>query len=273
MNLKKRLDLLLVERGIAESRARAQAIIAAGQIRVNGRVLDKAGHLIPVDATIELLTNPCPYVSRGGLKLAHALSHFQIDVTGRVCMDVGASTGGFTDCLLQHGAKLVYAVDVGYGQLDWRLRNDSRVISLEKQNIRYLDRSLIQEPVDLLVMDVSFISLKTALPPALPFLKENGEIVALIKPQFEAGKKKVGKGGIVRDEDVRNEVIKDLQNFFSNELRLCILGVVTSPIYGAKGNEEYLIHMKNTIKQKIKGGVNENGGEEIELEGDRQTQR
>jgi len=263
MTAKKRLDVLVVEHGLAESRAKAQAIIAAGQVLVNGQVLNKCGQQVPVSAKIELLSNPCPYVSRGGLKLAYGLSCFQIDVTGLVCMDVGASTGGFTDCLLQHGAQRVYAVDVGYGQLDWRLRNDSRVVVLEKQNIRHMALNLIPEPIDLLVMDVSFISLKTALPPALPFLRPDGRMVALIKPQFEAGRQEVGKGGVIRDLEVRQGVVRDLKAFFTQTLGLDILGLVTSPISGAKGNEEYLIYMK------INGGFEEYGRKEIELEGDR----
>lgn len=263
MTVKKRLDVLVVERGFAESRAKAQAIIATGQLQVNGQILDKCGQQVPVNAEICLLSNPCPYVSRGGLKLAHALSCFQMNVGGMVCMDVGASTGGFTDCLLQHGAKRVYAVDVGYGQLDWKIRNDNRVIVLEKQNIRHMDRTLVPEPIDLLVMDVSFISLKTALPPALPFLKPCGAVIALIKPQFEAGREQVGKGGVIRNASVREEVVRGLLKFFSQELKLKIAGLVTSPIHGAKGNEEYLIYMK------INGGFKEYGGTEVELEGNR----
>lgn len=263
MTVKKRLDVLVVERGIADSRARAQAIIAAGQVQVNGQILDKCGQQIPVNAEICLLSNPCPYVSRGGLKLAHAISCFQIHVSGMVCMDVGASTGGFTDCLLQHGAQRVYAVDVGYGQLDWTIRNDPRVRVLEKQNIRHMNRTLIPEPIDLLVMDVSFISLKRAMPPALPFLKPTGAVVALIKPQFEAGREKVGKGGVIRDAGVREEVVQGLRRFFSEELKLEIVGLIKSPIHGAKGNEEYLIYMKTD------GGFSKHGGTEVELEGDR----
>ncbi|MDD3554218.1 MAG: TlyA family RNA methyltransferase [Deltaproteobacteria bacterium] len=263
MTVKKRLDVLVVERGIADSRAKAQAVIAAGQLQVNGQIIDKCGQQVPVNAEICLLSNPCPYVSRGGLKLAHALSCFQISVNGMVCMDVGASTGGFTDCLLQHGAERVYAVDVGYGQLDWKIRNNGRVVVLERQNIRSMDPTLIPEPIDLLVMDVSFISLKTALPPALPFLKPCGAVIALIKPQFEAGREQVGKGGVIRNAGVREEVVKGLRTFFSQGLRLTIAGLVTSPIHGAKGNEEYLIYMK------MNGGFSQYGGAEVELEGDR----
>ncbi len=263
MTIKKRLDVLVVERGIADSRAKAQAIIAAGQLQVTGQILDKCGQQVPVNAEICLLSNPCPYVSRGGIKLAHAISCFQIDVSGMVCMDVGASTGGFTDCLLQHGAQRVYAVDVGYGQLDWTLRNDSRVIVLEKQNIRYMNRALISEPIDLLVMDVSFISLKTAMPPALPFLKPTGAVIALIKPQFEAGRERVEKGGVIRNASVREKVVQGLRTFFSEELKLKIVGLVTSPIHGPKGNEEYLIYMKSN------GGFSKHGGTEVKLEGDR----
>lgn len=265
MTVKKRLDVLIVERGIADSRAKAQAIIAAGQLQVNGQILDKCGQQVPVNAEICLLSNPCPYVSRGGLKLAHAISCFQIDVRGMVCMDVGASTGGFTDCLLQHGAQRVYAVDVGYGQLDWTLRNDSRVIVLEKQNIRHMKHTLISESIDLLAIDVSFISLKTALPPALSFLKPTGAVIALIKPQFEAGREQVGKGGVIRDTNIREKVVQDLRTFFSEDLKLKIVGLVKSPVHGAKGNEEYLIYMKTD------GGCRKHGGTKVELEGYRQT--
>ncbi len=238
-----RLDQLLVQKGLAQSRAKAQALVLAGKVLVNGHSALKPGHRYPQDSNIALTGTDCPYVSRGGLKLSHALSHFDICVKGLVCMDVGASTGGFTHCLLLNGAKLVYAIDVGYGQLDWGLRNDPRVVVLERTNIRYLDPSKVEILVDLVTIDTSFISLKLVIPCVLRYLGNRGQIIALIKPQFEVGRDKVGKGGIVRDPRLHKEVISDLETFFTQEIGLTFTGVVPSPILGAKGNREFLVHL------------------------------
>lgn len=242
---KKRLDVLLVERGLAETRERAQALILAGDVNVAGRVVDKAG--AQVDAQIEItLRAPLPYVSRGGYKLAGALDTFGVDPNDCVCADIGASTGGFTDVLLQRGAKKVYAIDVGYGQLAWKLRNDPRVIVMDRVNARYLEN--LPEPVDLVVIDVSFISLEHMLRTAQTLLKPHeGQIVALIKPQFEAGKKEVGRGGIVRDPNVHRAVQEKIMRF-AESLGLHSLGLIESPITGTEGNVEFLIHLRNTKK-------------------------
>ncbi len=234
-----RLDLLMVERGLVPSRTKAQALIATGRVKVDGKVEDKAGHRYPDGCHIEISGDEHPYVSRGGMKLAHAIEKFNLCLEGLVCMDTGASTGGFTDCMLQNGAARVYAVDVGYGQLDWKLRNDPRVINIERTNIRHIDKGLIPEPIDLCTIDTSFISLKLVVPAVLPFLRNGGKIVALIKPQFEVGKEKVGKKGIVRDPALHKEVIDELLNFFGN-IGLVSKGVVESPVKGAKGNTEFL---------------------------------
>jgi 23S rRNA (cytidine1920-2'-O)/16S rRNA (cytidine1409-2'-O)-methyltransferase len=215
-------------------------MILAGQVLVNGQKVEKAGSLVSEDADIRILGQPMPYVSRGGLKLEAALREFKITVTGRTAMDVGASTGGFTDCLLQHGCRKVYAVDVGYGQLAWKLRQDLRVVSIERTNIREISASLIPEPIDIAVVDASFISLEKVIPPVLPFLARDGEIIALIKPQFEVGKGQVGKGGIVRDEAARLAVVEKITGFF-RKLGLDVKGVILSPITGQDGNVEYLI--------------------------------
>ena len=233
----------MVDRGLVPSRERARALIMAGQVVVGDHVVDKAGHQVPVDIPIRLKGEDIPYVSRGGLKLAKALAAFDIDVTGLTAMDVGASTGGFTDCLLQHGASRVYAVDVGYGQLAWKLRQDVRVINLEKTNIRYLQPETLGERVDLAVIDASFISLAKVLPNTLQHLKEGGGIVALIKPQFEVGKGEVGKGGVVRDEEKHREVVRSITEL-AQRLGLSVVGVVDSPILGPKGNREFLIYLK-----------------------------
>ena len=241
---KLRLDRLLVDRGLVESRERGQALILAGQILVNGQKQDKAGALVPEDAELRILGETLPYVSRGGLKLEAALREFRIDPKGKTALDVGASTGGFTDCLLQHGAIKVYAVDVGYGQMAWKLRQDPRVVLIERTNIREIAPSLIQEPVDLIVIDVSFISLEKVVPPVLPLLAKNGSLTALIKPQFEVGREQVGKGGIVRDEAARNAA-KERVSAFIHGLGLTVKGVIPSPITGQDGNVEYLIHAVN----------------------------
>lgn len=236
-----RLDLLLAERGLAESREKAQAIIFAGQVLVNGQKQDKAGTLVLEDAEIRILGETLRYVGRGGLKLEAALRELQVPVSGKIAFDVGASTGGFTDCLLQHGAQKVYAVDVGYGQLAWKLRQDPRVVVIERVNIRDMAPSLIPEPVDVAVIDVSFISLEKVIPSVLHFLKPEAAIVALIKPQFEVGREQVGKGGIVRDEAARTTVVKKVKDFIHG-LGLEVKGIIPSPITGQDGNVEFLIY-------------------------------
>lgn len=233
---KERLDKLLVERGLVETRARGQALIMAGEVLVEGEPSTKSGMMIPVEAEIEIV-EPLPYASRGGYKLAGALDHFEIDVRGRVCADVGACTGGFTDVLLQNGASRVYAIDVGYGQLDWKLRQDDRVVIYERTNARYLEA--LEEQVGFVCVDVSFISLRLILPAVKGWLKETADIVVLIKPQFEAGKKQVGKGGIVRDSAVHRQVLEDVLSWAAeNDLRPS--GLIRSPIEGAGGNVEFL---------------------------------
>ncbi len=244
--MKERLDKILVDKGIVQSRERARALIMAGKVMVKGKKVDKAGEMVLADADIVLVGEDIPYVSRGGLKLEKALDEYKIDVTGKIAMDVGASTGGFTDCLLQRGAKKVYAVDVGYGQLDIKLRNDPRVINIERQNIRYLEKKDIPEDIDLITIDSSFISLVKIIPKALEFIGEYGVIIALIKPQFEVGKGEVGKGGVVRDEAKHKAVVEKIRRFCSDS-GLSVIGVVESPIFGPKGNREFLIYA-------IKGG-------------------
>lgn len=239
--VKLRLDRLLVERGLVESRERGQSIIIAGQVLVNGQKVEKSGSLVPADADIRILGEKMPYVSRGGLKLEKALAEFTIDVKGKTCLDVGASTGGFTDCLLQHGANKVYAVDVGYGQMAWKIRQDPRVVVIERTNIRDIDPALIPEQADLAVMDVSFISLEKVVSPVLQFLKLGGDLIALIKPQFEVGKGQVGKGGIVRDEAARTGAVEKVRTAFQSA-GLEVKGIIPSPITGQDGNVEYLLH-------------------------------
>lgn len=234
---KKRLDLILVETGLADSRQRARALIMAGKVLVNRVPVDKPGAQINTGATVELKVPDFPYVSRGALKLENALKFLDINVNNSICLDVGASTGGFTDCLLQFGAAKVYAVDVGYGQLAWKLRQDERVISLERTNIRHLEPEIINDPIDLVTIDTSFISLKIVVPSVLKFMHSGSRILALIKPQFEVGKGRVGKGGVVRDQQLHDEVINDLSVYFS-ELDLIRESVVPSPILGPKGNKE-----------------------------------
>jgi len=241
---KVRIDRLILDRGFVESREKGQAIILAGNVLVNGQKVEKAGALVPEDADIRILGEPMPYVSRGGLKLEAALREFKITVTGRTAIDVGASTGGFTDCLLQHGCRKVYAVDVGYGQLAWKLRQDPRVISIERTNIREINPALIPELLDISVIDASFISLEKIIPSVLKLLARDGEIIALIKPQFEVGKGQVGKGGIVRNETARKAVVERIVEFV-HELGLEVKGVMPSPITGQDGNVEYLLHAKS----------------------------
>jgi 23S rRNA (cytidine1920-2'-O)/16S rRNA (cytidine1409-2'-O)-methyltransferase len=234
--------VLLVERGLVQSRQRALGLILAGEVWVNGQRLVKAGSLVPQDASIRVTGKKMPYVSRGGLKLEAALHTFDIDVVGLSCLDVGASTGGFTDCLLQHGASHVTAVDVGYGQFHWTLRSDPRVKVIERTNIRHLDAEAVGEPVDLACIDVSFISLRIVVPPVLGFLKRPGRMICLIKPQFEVGKGMVGKGGVVRDPALHEEVINNLTRAF-NAFGLRRAGIIPSPILGPKGNQEYLAYL------------------------------
>ncbi len=242
--MKKRLDVLLVESALAPSREKAKTMIMEGTVYVNGNREEKAGDLFdPEKSEITIRGNALPYVSRGGLKLEKALQSFPIVLTGKVCMDIGASTGGFTDCMLQNGAAKVYAVDVGYGQFAWKLRNDPRVICMEKTNIRYVTTEQIPEPLDFASADVSFISLTKVLPVAFSLLKPEGEMVCLIKPQFEAGKEKVGKKGVVRDPKVHEEVIERILSF-AGETGFFTAGLTGSPIRGPEGNIEYLAHLK-----------------------------
>jgi 23S rRNA (cytidine1920-2'-O)/16S rRNA (cytidine1409-2'-O)-methyltransferase len=241
---RRRIDLILVERGLISNRQRAQAVIMAGQVRIGGRVVDKPGTPVSEDAEIDIAGEDHPYASRGGVKLEGALKGYGIDVSGCVCLDIGASTGGFTDCLLRSGARRVYAVDVGYGQLAWRLRQDPRVILIERMNIRHMPPAAIPEPVDLITIDVSFISLKIVVPAALRFLAKSGHILALIKPQFEVGKGKVGKGGVVKDPAQHAQVIADLDPYFRS-LGLDCSKAIPSPIEGPKGNKEFFMLMKS----------------------------
>ena len=238
---KERLDILLVEKGICESREKAKTNIMAGLIFVDGQRVDKAGEKVKVDADIVFKGEKLKYVSRGGLKLEKAMNTFGIDLTNKVCMDIGASTGGFTDCMLQINASKVFAVDVGYGQFAWMLRTDERVVCMEKTNIRYVTPEDIGVALDFASIDVSFISLRTIMPAVKALLGDKGEVVALIKPQFEAGRDKVGKKGVVRDKEVHLEVINTIINFLiENELN--VLGLSYSPIKGPEGNREYLVY-------------------------------
>ena len=241
--MKKRLDLLMVERALAPSREKAKAYIMSGDVYVDGQKEDKAGTMFPETVTIEVRGNVLPYVSRGGLKLEKAMKESDICLTDKVCMDVGASTGGFTDCMLQNGARQVFSIDVGYGQLDWKLRNDPRVICMEKTNIRYVLPGDIPSPADFSSIDVSFISLTKVLLPVRNILTEDGEIVCLIKPQFEAGREKVGKKGVVRDPAVHLEVIRKVLDF-ATSAALEPKHLSFSPIKGPEGNIEYLLHLK-----------------------------
>ena len=238
---KERLDILLVDRGIITSRERAKTSIMAGKGFVDGRRVDKAGEKVPVTANIEYKGEKLPYVSRGGLKLEKAMKNFPITLEGKVCMDIGASTGGFTDCMLQNGASKVFSIDVGYGQFAWKLRTDERVVCMERTNIRYVKPEDLGELVDFASIDVSFISLKKIMPATVELLKDNGEVVALIKPQFEAGKEKVGKKGVVRDIEVHKEVVFGIIDYLL-EHNLNVLGVSYSPIKGPEGNIEYLVY-------------------------------
>ena len=241
---KVRLDQLVFDRGFTESRERAKTTVMSGLVFVNGQRMDKPGTPVSPDAVIEVRGEALPFVSRGGFKLDKALKVFPIDVLGKVCIDCGASTGGFTDVLLQHGAARVYAVDVGYGQLAWKLRSDERVVNLERTNLRYVTREQIPEELDLAVMDLSFISIRLVLPAVKALLKDGADIVCLIKPQFEAGREEVGKKGVVRDEAVHREVVQEIVDF-APSVGLSVLGLDYSPIKGPEGNIEYLCHMVN----------------------------
>jgi len=239
--MKIRLDKLLLEKKLAPSRQKAQALIAAGQVLVNDKMIDKAGTMVEDTVTVKV-KETSPFVSRGGHKLEAGLEFFNIRPTGLICLDIGASTGGFTDCLLKKGASKIYAVDVGYGQLAWELRQDPRVVVMERTNARYLTAADFKELIDFVVIDASFISLKLLIPPLLPLFKEKISILALIKPQFEVGRGKVGKGGVVRDPLLHEEVINELVTF-CKVLGLQSRGVTPSPILGPKGNKEFLIHL------------------------------
>ncbi len=241
-----RLDALLVSRGLAASRERARALILAGSVRVNGQPATKAGTAVAPDADVTVAVADHPYVGRGGLKLAHALQSFAIDVTGRVALDIGASTGGFTDALLQHGAARVVALDVGHGQLDWKIRSDPRVEVIERLNARTLTPDLLPGTIkafDVITIDVSFISLRQILPVVPPLLREGADIVALVKPQFEAGRTEVGKGGIIRDPDVQERVVQEV-SAAADALGLERFGLTDSPIAGMEGNREFLLHLR-----------------------------
>jgi 23S rRNA (cytidine1920-2'-O)/16S rRNA (cytidine1409-2'-O)-methyltransferase len=238
---KVRLDQLLVDRGLAESRSRAQALIMAGHVYSDTKRLDKAGQQVGADIPLEMKGQDHPWVSRGGLKLEKGLTHFGVSAQGAVCVDVGASTGGFTDVLLTHGAAKVYAVDVGHGQLAWKLRSDERVVVLEKTNARYLTAEIIPEPIDLVVCDASFIGLETVLPAALNLVKPGGHVIALIKPQFEVGKGRVGKGGVVREPELHAEVCERIQTWLNALPGWTVQGITESPIKGPEGNVEFLI--------------------------------
>ena len=239
MSSKKRLDVAMVERGLAESRRKAQAVIMAGQVYVNGQKVDKAGAPVAEDAAIEVRGKTMAYVSRGGLKLEKAMELWPIRLEGAVCADIGASTGGFTDCMLQNGAEKVYAVDVGYNQLDWRLRSDPRVVCMERTNARYLTGEQIPEPLDFFSVDVAFISLRLILPPMRPLVREGAQAVCLVKPQFEAGREKVGKKGVVRDPAVHLEVLEHFLDH-AREAGFSVKDITFSPITGPEGNIEYL---------------------------------
>ena len=249
--MNERLDVLLVKKGLAPSREKAKAVIMAGSVYVDGQKEDKAGSVFDEEsAQIEVRGHALPYVSRGGLKLEKALKVFPITLTDKICMDIGASTGGFTDCMLQNGAAKVYSVDVGYGQLDWKLRQDDRVVCMEKTNFRYMTPEDIPDVLDFASVDVSFISLDKILTPAYALLKEQGEMVALIKPQFEAGREKVGKKGVVRDPKVHEEVISRIVRH-ADEVSFEVLDLSYSPIRGPEGNIEYLIHLRKNPERTV----------------------
>lgn len=252
--MKERLDVLLVSRGLASSREKAKTMIMEGNVFVNNNREDKAGSTFPEDCQIEVRGKTLQYVSRGGLKLEKAMTHFGITLEGKICMDIGASTGGFTDCMLQNGASKVYAVDVGYGQFAWKLRQDERVVCMEKTNIRYVTPKQIGDALDFASVDVSFISLTKVLGPAKELLKEDGQMVCLIKPQFEAGREKVGKKGVVRDKSVHEEVIEKVISF-ALETGFSIYNLEYSPIKGPEGNIEYLVYIGRSEEPKKEESV------------------
>ena len=243
--MKERLDLLLVNKGLAPSREKAKTMIMEGNVFVENEREDKAGSMFDTEAKIEIKGNTLKYVSRGGLKLEKAMTHFDIELNDKVCMDIGASTGGFTDCMLQNNAKKVYSVDVGYGQFAWKLRQDPRVVCMEKTNIRYVTPEDIEDRIQFSSIDVSFISLTKVLKPIFDYLSEDGEIVALIKPQFEAGREKVGKKGVVREKSTHLEVIEMVIQYALSS-GFDVLNLEFSPIRGPEGNIEYLVHLKKT---------------------------
>lgn len=255
--MKERLDVLLVKRGLAPSREKAKAMIMAGNVFVDGQREDKAGTSFQEEVPIEIHGHTLKYVSRGGLKLEKAMQHFDLSLDGKICMDIGASTGGFTDCMLQNGAVKVYAVDVGYGQFAWKLRQDPRVVCMEKTNIRYVTPEDIADVLDFASVDVSFISLTKVLGPAKELLREGGEMVCLIKPQFEAGKEKVGKKGVVRDKAVHLEVIEKVISF-AKEIGFQVLNLEFSPIKGPEGNIEYLVHLRKGTENTQEEAVDAN---------------
>lgn len=242
--MKIRLDQLLFQKELSDSREKARALIIEGKVIVNGQKIEKPGTMVEESSEIKICGETIRYVSRGGLKLEHAIKEFSINLKDKVAIDVGASTGGFTDCLVQHDAKRVYAIDVGYGQLAWKLRIDPRVVPIERTNIRYLSRDKIPEDIDIATVDVSFISLKLVIPKVLEFLKPEGEIIALIKPQFEVGRGEVDRGGIVKDPKKRIQAVEEVKTFFES-LNLKVIGVIESPIKGQKGNIEYLLYAKS----------------------------
>lgn len=254
MPIRKRLDVLLFEKGLAESREKAKAIIMSGIVYANNQKADKAGSTYPEDVTLEVRGSTLKYVSRGGLKLEKALAVFPIDLHGAAAMDIGASHGGFTDCMLQNGAAKVYSIDVGYGQLAWKLRQDSRVVNLERTNFRYVTQEQIPEEVDFFSVDVSFISLKLILPVARRFLKDGGTAVCLIKPQFEAGRENVGKNGVVRDPAVHEAVVEMIVKFAADN-GFSVLGVDFSPVKGPEGNIEYLMYIQKSSSPTIADGI------------------
>ena len=248
--MKKRLDLLMVERALAPSREKAKAYIMSGDVYVDGQKEDKAGTMFKETVKIEVRGNTLPYVSRGGLKLEKAMTHFGITLEGKVCMDIGASTGGFTDCMLQNGAVKVYAVDVGYGQLAWSLRNDRRVINMERTNVRFMEADTLADKIDVATIDVAFISLDKILPAAKKLLAEDGAVLALVKPQFEAGKENVGKKGVVRDAKIHADVIRKVLSIARSE-GLIAAGLDYSPIKGPEGNIEFLLYLTMQGEDKV----------------------
>lgn len=255
MSNKIRLDVAVLEKGFAPSREKAKAIIMAGQVYVNNQKVDKAGTEIKCDDVVEVRGNTLKYVSRGGLKLEKAMQCFPISLNGKICMDIGASTGGFTDCMLMNGAVKVYSIDVGYGQLAWKLRCDERVINLERTNFRYVTEEQVKEKIDFASVDVSFISLRLILPNLFNLLKDDGQAVCLIKPQFEAGKEKVGKKGVVRDMSVHREVVENVIEM-AVENEFSVKGLEFSPVKGPEGNIEYLIYLVKDGLSKVDDGVN-----------------